>query len=761
MGSRLLRVGVGLLAASFLAAGAELHALQATPLFTFGQERVLGPNVFTLNSGIGVNSATGEVFVTDIRHIQKFDAAGNFITLWLCPGNCNGVDVNPNTGEIYVARSNTDVVGRYASDGTLIGDFGGPGVGPGKFDRPFDVSVDPTTGNVYVVSNSGVQAFDAAGTFLFQWGSQGSGDGQFSGLSGPWSIVFDPGSRVVYVGDPQADRIQKFDEFGNFILKWENNYYCGCQEPDQMRWIRNISVGPNGNVYVADSDGERISVWTPSGVFIESFQGLHTVAAGTFHPRAIDVNRTTGHVYVGAAYSHRVDHFDATHSFVGTWGAPMRDGDLLSHPEGLAVAPTTGDVFVLDSENVRLKRFSSEGVFLNQWGKHSQLVKWSEPPEGGIGFLQFALESDAAGNVWFFQGFNHYQGDPLTYVAQRFDPLGNFLSGFFPADVQTNTKYGGGAIDEATGDVYLPDADRGRISVFDSTGSPIGEMTELGRPANLALYGGDLFATDSGSHTIKKIDLGSGQVSDEWGGWGTAPGKLRLSSRSGISIDSAGHVLIADTFNHRIQVFDTIGTLLGVIGQQGSALGSLAQPHDVESYEAMDRIYVVERSNFRVQAFNVDFLAGPAACADGLDNDGDGFADFAGADPGCLDALDASETEDGFPCDDGIDNDGDGRIDFDPDAGQGDPGCQVPLSLSEAPACDDDLDNDGDGFVDWDGDPQGLGDGPTLKDPQCTVASKGSESTPSRCGLGFEFAAALGLVTLVRRRLGRRTAWPR
>lgn len=51
-------------------------------------------------------------------------------------------------------------------------------------------------------------------------------------------------------------------------------------------------------------------------------------------------------------------------------------------------------------------------------------------------------------------------------------------------------------------------------------------------------------------------------------------------------------------------------------------------------------------------------------CSDGVDNDRDGFTDFAGGDPGCSDAADTSEKSTAYECDDGIDNDGDGLIDF-------------------------------------------------------------------------------------------------
>ncbi|MFO0687431.1 MAG: hypothetical protein U0900_01865 [Myxococcota bacterium] len=97
------------------------------------------------------------------------------------------------------------------------------------------------------------------------------------------------------------------------------------------------------------------------------------------------------------------------------------------------------------------------------------------------------------------------------------------------------------------------------------------------------------------------------------------------------------------------------------------------------------------------------------ACEDGLDNDGDGFADLA--DPGCASSSDPSEQNPLVACDDGVDDDGDTLIDL------LDPGCSSPADASEqnaAIACDDGVDNDGDGLAD-------------LADPGCTGVGDGSE----------------------------------
>ncbi|MBI5478388.1 MAG: hypothetical protein HY906_05995, partial [Deltaproteobacteria bacterium] len=96
------------------------------------------------------------------------------------------------------------------------------------------------------------------------------------------------------------------------------------------------------------------------------------------------------------------------------------------------------------------------------------------------------------------------------------------------------------------------------------------------------------------------------------------------------------------------------------------------------------------------------FVTFMAACADGLDNDGDGLVDFP-ADPGCTSPSDSSEVDPPpvSPCADGLDNDADGLTDMN------DPDCVLTGGLSEVPlpACMDGLDNDGDGLTDFPADP--------------------------------------------------------
>jgi hypothetical protein len=114
-------------------------------------------------------------------------------------------------------------------------------------------------------------------------------------------------------------------------------------------------------------------------------------------------------------------------------------------------------------------------------------------------------------------------------------------------------------------------------------------------------------------------------------------------------------------------------------------VGSDADPSLVDIDGDGDLDGLVGEKRGRVFFFQ-NLATGPAACDDGLDNDGDGRIDFgpgAGTDPGCTSAADPSELGT-KQCDNGQDDDGDGKIDFRPN-GTGDPQCVGPLDDREAP----------------------------------------------------------------------------
>ena len=71
-----------------------------------------------------------------------------------------------------------------------------------------------------------------------EWGSQGTDNGQFHL---PYSIAIDSTDKI-YVVDKNNDRVQKFDNDGNFITKWASIEPAG------------IAIDSSDNVYLAGLD---------------------------------------------------------------------------------------------------------------------------------------------------------------------------------------------------------------------------------------------------------------------------------------------------------------------------------------------------------------------------------------------------------------------------------------------------------------------------------------------------------------------------
>ncbi|RPI57253.1 MAG: hypothetical protein EHM55_02555 [Acidobacteria bacterium] len=106
------------------------------------------------------------------------------------------------------------------------GRAGGPAPLPGagvegeSFVRPTDVAWD-ANGNIYVADgygNARVAKYDRNGKWLKNWGSRGTGQGQFNIVHG---IAVDAQGNV-YVGDEGNKRVQVFDTEGTFKTQFAN-----------------------------------------------------------------------------------------------------------------------------------------------------------------------------------------------------------------------------------------------------------------------------------------------------------------------------------------------------------------------------------------------------------------------------------------------------------------------------------------------------------------------------------------------------------
>jgi peptidylamidoglycolate lyase len=227
--------------------------------------RSWGANLFVMPHGLTVD-AHDNVWVTDVglHQVFKFSAQGELL-LKLGTEREAGSDsrrFNRPTdvavlkdGSFYVSDGyrNTRII-KFAAGGRFEFQWGTKGAGPGEFDLPHGLALDPSD-RVYVAdrSNARVQVFDAKGRFLAQW--------RGSELGRPYAIAFQkngnafvadggdqpdapPDRSGVAIVDPDGKVLERFGRYGNY--------------DGQFQLAHDIAVDQRGAVYVVDAWGERL-----------------------------------------------------------------------------------------------------------------------------------------------------------------------------------------------------------------------------------------------------------------------------------------------------------------------------------------------------------------------------------------------------------------------------------------------------------------------------------------------------------------------
>lgn len=289
--------------------------------------------------------------------VVEFDPDGNLINAWgdpaLTPGGMSAV-LPHNThgcvvdyeGNVWVGGNADGVVQKWSHDGKkMLLQIGTKGVCDGPptvapqspfptcgppgtnssrtlLNQPTKIAVDPNPdpvtgerGSVYVSDGYGnhrVVVFDRRGQYLRQWGSAGTGPGQFYSTGGghPHCIVLGHDS-LLYVCDRSGNRVQVFDRTGTlkramYVIPQGTSISGGAKSE---RAVSDVAFSPDREqryMYVlyygcgCDSpEGGRVYILSrETGAIVGSF-GEPGPGPGQFlsaHSITID---SKGNVYVG------------------------------------------------------------------------------------------------------------------------------------------------------------------------------------------------------------------------------------------------------------------------------------------------------------------------------------------------------------------------------------------------------------------------------------------------------------------------------
>ena len=450
--------------------------------------------------------------------------------------------------------------------------------------------VDLATGTITAIAGSGTRGFlgDSAAAIAGQ-------------LSFPHGVAIGP-DRVVYIADWGNSRIRRVrtDGIMETVAGTGSLRFSGDGGPAINATVDgyDVSVAPDGTLYLTDQYFHRIRRVTPAGI-------ISTIAGTGFYgfsgdggsgavakldvPNAVALD-TFGSLYIADGLNHRIRRLTLSSSIIDTYaGANRFGGDALPAPQALLTTPkdvsydAAGNLYFADTGNHCIRRIDRDGIV--------NIV-------AGIG--------GEAGNG----------GESIAATSSRLDR---------PTAV----------VADADGTLYIADRGNRRIRKVEPSGI-IRTISGNDRysPQALALQAQQrrLYFTDSDFHQVLFIDLanpaaipvpvaGSPNFRAGFSGDGGPAINAFFRGPEGIAIAPNGDLYIVDAGNSRLRRIDSAGVITTVAGNGEAEFSPSDGPLTNAILSAPTRVAIDAQSNIfvsegvfgrirRISGTRIDTIAG-------------------------------------------------------------------------------------------------------------------------------------------------------
>lgn len=452
--------------------------------------------------------ASGEVFVGVLTLVRVYNTSGSLLRTISTSLATYGICC-VYSGELYVI-----------GDGAVLNVYSVAGVFSRSFTIPTNklwISVDVTTGELYVITTSAVRVYNTSGVLQRTW-STPSGN----------SSVHCNGT---YVAITRGAYIFLYDTIGNVL--------ASLRLPDATS--TNAAFIDSTSIYLAQSDGasvlsDRIAV-----------VGIDVSAQALSAPEDVAAFDSSS-VYVTDSGNDRVIKYDEDGNYDSTYGSAGTGNGEFDAPTGIAT-DSAGNVFVVDTGNNRIQKFNSSGVYQSQFGS------------AGSGDGQFSGPT----RIFIDADDNIYVADTGNNRIQKFNSAGTYqmqwgANGASPGYLSSPMGIALSGDDKPR--AYVANSGNNRVEAFiefSSSASKYSNMFgESGSGANRQFSApegvdidsdGHLYVVDTGNNRLYKL-ASRGRVAAVYGSAGSGLGEF--DEPSGVAV-LGNYIFVVDRANNRVQ----------------------------------------------------------------------------------------------------------------------------------------------------------------------------------------------------------------
>ncbi|MES2328650.1 MAG: cadherin-like beta sandwich domain-containing protein [Bacteroidota bacterium] len=530
---------------------------------------------FNNPNGVSV-SKTGDIYVADQANqlIRKITSAGVVTTLAGTTGvegsvNATGTAATFNNPagivfdnfsltNIYVSDQGNNKIRKIATATGVVTTLAGTGVAgatdggsiTATFNAPAGIATD-YAGNVYVADkgNHKIRKITAAGVVSTIAGSALSGtfntvsmNALSATFNSPTGIAVDNASDTVFI----------------YVVDSANN---------AIRKIKLPPVASNATITTLDSGLNK-----PSGITIDGANNLYITEQGSNLVKMYIEGKAPAIIVAGTGSSGAVDSIGNLASF--------------NYPAGIAadVSTVATSLFIADRSNNKIRKVAVTGYRADSG--FPLILKL----DGASGIISGILKPSTAGttDTAVVYGFNNagYAKDSVIIKVEIGAPDISYtdpvtVSGVATMAPLTPSNVGGPVPALRYGQTFTF-AGSGSIGALNNA-SPL--LATFNKPRGIAQdIAGNLFIADSANNVIRKISP-TGIVSN-YAGSGTAgfadssvAAMATFRGPSGVAVDVAGNVYVADAGNNKIRKISTTGVVSTYAGsgtQSGSADNAVA-----------------------------------------------------------------------------------------------------------------------------------------------------------------------------------------